>query len=83
MTPKQLEKQAQNYRFACPECGGTDQLVVSVHATARVHQDPENDNFETEIVGGHEFERKDWMMCLACEYEGEVRDFDPWIGGQP
>jgi len=80
MTPKQLEAKAANYQFACPECGGTDQLVVAVHATAKVIQDPENENFETEIEGDHEFDRNDWMICRACEYEGEVRDFDLWIG---
>ena len=80
MTPIQLEKKALNYQFACPECGSTDQLVVSVRATAKVFQDPKNETFETEIYGDHEFERIDWMMCRACEYEGGVRDFDLWIG---
>jgi transcription elongation factor Elf1 len=80
MTPIQLEKKALNYQFACPECGSTDQLVVAVHATAKVFQDPENETFETEIDGGHEFERKDWMICQACGYEDEVRDFDLWSG---
>ena len=78
MTPKQLEAKAEKYQFACPECGDTDNLRVVVHATAKVIQDPENENFETEIEGDHNFERKDWMMCLACEHEGEVRDFDLW-----
>jgi hypothetical protein len=84
MTPIQLEAKTQKYQFACPECGGTDQLAVAVSAIAKVFQYPENETFETEIDGGgHEFERNNWMMCRACEYEGEVRDFDLWIGEQP
>ena len=83
MTPKQLEAKAANYQFACPECGDTDNLRVAVHAMAKVTQDPENENFETEIEGDHEFDRNDWMICRACEYEGEVRDFDLWRGGRP
>jgi transcription elongation factor Elf1 len=80
MTPRQIEAKALKYQFACPECGSTDQLVVVVHATAKVTQDPGNENFEVELEGDQEFERNDWMICRACEYEGEVRDFDLWSG---
>jgi phage terminase large subunit GpA-like protein len=80
MNAKQRTAKDRGYQFACPECGDTETLCVSVHATAKVLQDPEDNNFETEIEGDHEFDRHAWMMCRACEYEDEVRDFDLWGG---
>lgn len=73
-----LNKKAKEagFMYACPNCGSVIDLQIAVRCMAKLHQDPAEDNFETEVIGDHEFERNDFMRCNACEYDGEVRDFE-------
>jgi len=67
---------AEGYQYVCPECGSTDELEVAVRAMAKLYQRPEEDNFETEVYSDLEFERRDYMRCGACNFDGEVRNFE-------
>ena len=74
----QLRREARDagFQYACPACGELHCLQIAVRCMAKLHQDADEQNFETETFGDHEFERNDFMRCGACEYDGEVRDFE-------
>lgn len=59
--------------WRCPECGSTD-LCVEVHTMARLSQT--EDNFETEIEGGHEWNKDSFMECSECRFNGNAYEFE-------
>lgn len=59
--------------WKCPHCGSKN-LVVNVMVSARLYQ--EDDNFETEAEGDHEWDDDNYMMCLDCDFKSCAADFD-------
>lgn len=51
--------------WECPECS-SDRLSVTVVAEARLWQS--EDNFETEVVGDHEWDHQSAMTCHDCGF---------------
>lgn len=49
--------------WKCPKCGST-RLQVAIETTAILTQT--EDNFETEVVGDHEWGSESYMQCLDC-----------------
>lgn len=66
----------QEPAFRCPSCGNTTDLRVECSIICRVIQT--EDNFETEPLDQSEwyFDRDSFMYCAACDFNGEVRDFE-------
>lgn len=73
---KVAQAATEGYQYVCPECGRTDTLHIAVRVMAKLYQDHEEDNFETEVYGDQEFDRDDYMRCSDCDFDGEVRDFE-------
>lgn len=61
--------------WKCPDCGHTDSLHVEVKTSVKLIQYPEEDNFETEADGDHEWDCDSEMWCTHCERSGTVSDF--------
>ena len=62
-------------QYKCPKCGSAD-LKVAVQVWARLIQEPEDDNFQTEFDGGDmEFDDNSPIMCNACGEHGAVKCF--------
>lgn len=64
------------YAFRCPSCGDTNNLRVECAIICEVLQT--EDNFETEPLDPSEgyFDRKHFMYCASCDYDGQVKDFE-------
>jgi|WetSurMetagenome_2_1015567.scaffolds.fasta_scaffold1133895_1 Zn finger protein HypA/HybF involved in hydrogenase expression len=68
-------------QYRCPKCG-SDRLKVVVQVWAKLTQQPEEDNVQTEFEGGDmEFDGDSPMMCEACGEEGTTDDFV--VGREP
>lgn len=61
-------------KWKCPKCGSTD-LKVLVDVWAKLKQDDDEDNFETEIVGDQGWDSESAMHCRCCEYQSRSGDF--------
>ncbi len=62
-------------RYRCPKCG-SDNLKVVVQVWAKLIQEPEDANIETEFEGGdREFDDNSPIMCSACGEHGVVNGF--------
>lgn len=59
--------------WKCPECGSTRLQVVVVTMAILTQTD---DNFETEVVGDHEWHEESTMECLDCCHVGFAQDFE-------
>lgn len=53
-------------KYRCPDCGDADNLLVNVITSARLIQSHECENFETEVVGDHEWDNQSTMWCASC-----------------
>lgn len=53
--------------WQCPKCKSLD-LNVEIQTTARLIQDEYVPNFETDIIGDHEWGRDSTMSCRACQH---------------
>ena len=61
--------------WRCPNCASRD-LKVSVEMWARLIQEDDGENFETEIEDGdHEWDSESAMVCLDCGHGGKVCEF--------
>lgn len=62
--------------WTCPKCQSQD-LSVIVMTTANLIQHNDQ-NFETEVDGDHEWDGSSLMTCRNCCYSDSARDFqDP------
>ena len=59
--------------FKCPQCGKTDGLCIAALVFVEVIVN-DQDNFETETVGDHEWNEHNRMDC-PCGYIGTVKEF--------
>jgi hypothetical protein len=62
--------------WICPECNRRDGLTVTVVSSANLTQDDNDDNFETEIQGDHEWDGDSTMSCDNCGHVGTARQFE-------
>lgn len=66
-------------RFACPQCGDTEQIDIVATVWVRLIQDSP-DNIETDSDatedGSHEWDSNSEAKCGACGRVGIVEDFD-------
>lgn len=61
---------ASEWGLACPDCGQDDNIEVELRVWATLSVDG------TEIVDGdHEWDRRSWCRCSACDRYGMVREF--------
>ena len=60
--------------WVCPGCGKNDRLQVSILTSANLTQD--DDNFETEVEGDHEWDNDSTMWCTACGHTGTSGQYD-------
>ena len=61
--------------WKCPICRDTKHLRVIVKTEAKLHQGVNMfDNFETEVVGDHEWDGDSPMSCTSCGWAGKVWD---------
>ncbi len=62
-------------QYKCPKCG-LDNLMVVVQVWARLIQEPEDDNIQTEYEGGDmEFDDASPMTCNACGESSAAKCF--------
>lgn len=62
-------------QYRCPKCG-SDNLKVVVQVWAKLIQEPEEDNIQTEFEGGDmEFDDASPMMCNACGESSAAKRF--------
>lgn len=61
--------------WACSECG-SDDLGVAVVTSANLYQQPEDDNYQTEVQGDHEWDADSTMWCHACGEVATARAFE-------
>lgn len=63
-------------QWKCPSCGCTD-LKVSINAWFDLIQDPDEDNFETQLCPGydHEFDADTETTCTQCFLADKLRGF--------
>ncbi|NVZ11553.1 hypothetical protein HW932_20090 [Allochromatium humboldtianum] len=56
------------YDYICPMCGRTDQLQVEVQVMCDLHQDPDEENFETTPARDTDwhFDAESYMQCGHC-----------------
>lgn len=59
----------EEWGMACPECGRDDCLEVEISTMAKLTPDG-----TTADEYPHEWDRKSYCRCTACEWEGEARD---------
>lgn len=60
--------------WQCPKCEG-DELTLVVSTEARLVQH-ESGEFETEEIGGHEWDEESPMTCQGCGHNGIVGEFE-------
>lgn len=60
--------------WRCPKCKSL-KLKVSIVTEAMLYQYPEEDNFETEADGDHEWDDSSQMTCLECGYADKSNKF--------
>lgn len=64
-----------NTRWACPKCGGNEQLKVQIEVFAHLTQS--EDNFETEVDdSNHEWNGNSRMECGECDHGGLAGEFE-------
>lgn len=61
--------------WICPECNRRDMLQVSVVTSANLRQ-IDDEHFETEIEGDHEWDGDSTMSCMNCGYKGAAVQFE-------
>lgn len=59
--------------WQCPKCEG-DELTLVVSTEARLVQH-DNGEFETEEIGGHEWDDDSSMCCQGCGHRGTAGEF--------
>ncbi len=69
--------------WICPDCGKNDHLMVTIVTTANLTQDADGDNFETEVMGDHEWDENSSMACGSCGNIGTVGQFECNLPIQP
>lgn len=62
--------------WVCPECNSPDRLHVTVVTSAHLLQTNDDDNFETEIEGDHEWDEGSTMWCFGCGHSGTAGQFE-------
>ena len=61
--------------YSCPKCDGRELRVV-VQAWATLMQEPEDDNFQTDVEEtDHEWSSDSAMECVGCGHRGRVLQF--------
>lgn len=69
--------------WICPKCKSKDHLGVSVITSANLTQDDNDDNFETEIEGDHEWDNNSTMWCTGCGHSDIALAFECNLPIQP
>lgn len=62
--------------WKCPECQSTTHLRVEVKVDACLIQQSEDDNFETDADGSHEWGDESDMRCTNCGHYGTAGSFE-------
>ena len=61
-------------KWRCPNCGSVN-LNVTVFTNARLLQSTDGENFETEIIGDHEWGEYSYMNCTDCDFGDDSHVF--------
>ncbi len=66
--------------YRCFLCGDADKLSVNIITSAKLTQD-EDDNFQTEVVGDHEWDDLStmWCECGASAEAGAFNEDNPEV----
>lgn len=61
--------------WKCPQCDSR-KLTVTITTEAKLTQNPEEENFETEAEGDHVWDGDSLMTCHACAFCAASRQFE-------
>ncbi len=63
------------FDMACPKCGDEDHIDVAAVVWVRLTDD--GTDLDAPKDGSHEWDDNSEAQCVACDYSGKVRDFEP------